>query len=444
MSSALPFNPARRFHAIALALVLTSGTGVAQTAAPTSLDELREQNRLLRAQLETQQHQIDELRQQMQQWADQHDSAASAENKAEENSAGDRRLVLSGEVDMVYFSQGRDGLYGKNEFRIDDADFRFEAPLAHDLFFYGELQVAKRESADETFHLGEIYLEYENLSGALGGPDRLVNVRFGRLNIPFGEEYQVRNSLEDPLVTHSLSDVWGTDEGLELYGEYGHASYAAAVQNGGHELSRDDNPDKAVTVRIGYDITPQFHVSASAMRTGKLQSASESAEVWLGNVLLKSAEPSNAINSSSVHQIDLGEVDASYRWKTGHLLGAIGRARYNDNSGLPSSTIHFRYYQIEAVQSITHDFYAALRYSALNADGAGYPLVGLGNFVKYYGVPGVPPQRTAELQRLSVGGGYRFNPSLLLKAEYTYENGELVSGAPRDNHLVSFESALGF
>jgi hypothetical protein len=438
MSFALPFNPARRFHAIALALVLTSGTAFAQTAAPASLEELREQNRLLRAQLETQQQQIDELRQQMQQWADRHDSAAPVENKAEENAAGDRRLVVSGEVDMVYFSQGRDGLYGQNEFRIDDADFRFEAPIAHDIFFYGELQAAKRESADETFHLGEIYLEYENLSGALGGPDRLVNVRFGRVNIPFGEEYQVRNPLEDPLITHSLSDVWGTDEGLELYGEYGHASYAAAVQNGSHPATRDYNGDKALTLRIGYDITPRLHVSASAMRTGKLQSANETSEVWLGNVLLKN------VDGSSVHQVDLGEIDASYRWKTGHLLGAIGGARYNDNSGLPSSTIHFRYYQIEAVQSITHDFYAALRYSALNADGAGYPLVGLGNFVRYYGVTGVPPQKTAELQRLSVGGGYRFNPSLLLKAEYTFENGELVSGAPRDNHLLSFESALGF
>jgi hypothetical protein len=415
-----------------LALALLSSMAAAQPAVAT-LEQLQEQNRLLRSQLETQQRQIDELRDQMKDLAN-HQSSSTTENRAEENSSGDRRLVLSGEVDMVFFSQGRDGQYRNDEFRVDDADFRFEAPLAHDIFFYSELQIAKRESADDNFHLGEMYLEYENLSGALGGPDRLVNLRFGRVNIPFGEEYQVRNSLEDPLVTHSLSDIWGTDEGVELYGEYGHASYAAAVQNGSSKISHDYNADKSLTLRIGYDITPRVHVSASAMRTGKLSSANEFSEVWLGNNVFRN------IDGSTVHQADLGELDASYHWSGGHLLGAIGRARYEDNSNLPDSTIHFRYYQIEAVQSITHDFYAALRFSSLSADGAGYPIVGLGNFTKYY----LGALRTKDLQRISVGAGYRFNPSLLLKAEYSYEDGELTTGAPRDNHLLSFESALGF
>jgi hypothetical protein len=432
MPSALLTNSARRFPSIALAFALISCSAFAQTS-PAALDELREQNRLLRAQLDTQQHQIDELRSEMKQWSDQHEISAPVEKNSDENRAGDRRLVVSGEVDMVFLSQGRDGLFPKNEFRVDDADFRFEAPIAHDIFFYSELQLSKRES-DDNFHLGEIYLEYENLSGALGGPDRLVNVRFGRVNIPFGEEYQVRNSLEDPLNTHSLSDIWGTDEGIELYGELGHASYAAAVQDGSGQTSNDFNADKALTLRIGYDITPRFHVSGSAMRTGKLQSAAENSEVWFGNVVLRN------VHDSSVHRADFLEADASYRWNNGHILGAIGRAHYGDDSGLAGSDVHFRYYQIEAVQSLTHDFYAALRFSSLTADGVGYPLVGLGNFVKYY----LTSLRTKELERMSIGGGYRFNPSLLLKAEYTYESGELTTGASRDNHLWSFESALGF
>jgi len=434
MSSVFPHESAPWFRPAALALALLSSSAVAQPAA-ASLENLQEQNRLLRSQLDMQQRQIDELRDQMKQLAKSHDTAASTENSPSENAAGDRRLVLSGEVDMAFFSQGRDGQYRNDEFRVDDAFFRFEAPVAHNLFFYGELQLTRREAADETFHLGEMYLEYENLSGALGGADRLVNVRFGRVNIPFGEEYQARNSLEDPLVTHSLSDIWGTDEGLELYGEYGHASYAAAVQNGSSKTMRDYNADKALTLRIGYDITPQIHVSASAMRTGKLQSLNEPiSEVWFGNGLFRN------VDGSTVHQANLGELDASYHWSSGHLLGAIGRARYSDNSNVPNNAIHFRYYQIEAVQSVTHEFYTAVRFSELSADGAGYPIAGIGNFAKYF----LGTLRTKDLQRLSVGGGYRFNPSLLLKAEYTYENGELVNGAPRDNHLFSFESALGF
>ncbi len=432
MSFVFPANSSRWFRPVALILALASAS--AQTSS-SALQDLQEQNRLLRAQLDTQQRQIDDLRTQMKAFADQHDNSATAssEHDSAENKSGDHHLVLSGEVDMVFFSQGRDGQYRNNEFRVDDADFRFEAPLAHDIFFYSELQIAKRESGDEYFHLGETYLEYENFSGALGGPDRLINVRFGRVNIPFGEEYQVRNSLEDPLVTHSLSDIWGTDEGLELYGEFGHASYAAAVQNGSSKVTRDYDSDKALTLRIGYDITPKIHVSASAMRTGRLQSVNENSEVWIGNAVFRN------VDGSSVHQAELGEIDASYHWNGGHLLGTLGRARYSDNASF-DSTIHFRYYQIEAVQSITHEFYAALRYSGLSADGAGYPLTGLGNFSKYF----LGTLRTKDLQRLSIGAGYRFNPSLLLKTEYSYENGELTSGAPRDNHLVSFESALGF
>ena len=41
------------------------------------------------------------------------------------------------------------------------------------------------------------------------------------MNLPFGEEYQVRNAIDNPLVTHSLSDVWGIDEGVQVYGTLG-------------------------------------------------------------------------------------------------------------------------------------------------------------------------------------------------------------------------------
>jgi hypothetical protein len=51
---------------------------------------------------------------------------------------------------------------------------------------------------------------------------------------------------------------------------------------------------------------------------------------------------------------------------------------------------------------------------------------------------------TTDLQRLSLGGGYRFNRSLVLKVDYTIEDGELATGVSRDTHTFSFESALGF
>jgi len=71
-------------------------------------------------------------------------------------------------------------------------------------------------------------------------------------------------------VTHSLEDLWGVDEGLELYGSFGKVSYAVAVQNGGVPGARDYNSDKSVAGRISYDPNRWLHLSVSAMRTGDL------------------------------------------------------------------------------------------------------------------------------------------------------------------------------
>jgi hypothetical protein len=39
---------------------------------------------------------------------------------------------------------------------------------------------------------------------------------------------------------------------------------------------------------------------------------------------------------------------------------------------------------------------------------------------------------TDELRRTSVGLGYRFGPSLVLKTEYAWERGRTVTGVTRD------------
>jgi hypothetical protein len=296
--------------------------------------------------------------------------------------------------------------------------------------------MAKRESADENFHLGEFYFEFEDISGAWGGPNRLVNARVGRMDIPFGEEYQVRNPLTNPLVTHSLSDIWGTDEGIELFGEFGRSSYAFAVQNGSSMTMGDYNSDKSLTFRYGFDVTPKFHVSASAMRTGKLDSVREStSEVWIGNALFRNIGSA----ASTVHQAELGELDAIYRWSGGQLMVAAGRARYRDDDRSANNTRHFSYYQAEAMQHLTREWYAAARFSTLSVD-RGYPLVGIGNFGQYFG----GPLHTKSMQQMTLGAGYRFNRSLVLKLDYTFEDAKLTTGASRDTRMLSFESAIGF
>src|SRR5690606_9146861 len=97
------------------------------------------------------------------------------------------------------------------EFRPDEARLFAEVQLWRNVFVLTELNLVTREEPDEFFTLGELYVDFENVSG-LWGSDNLVNVRLGRFYIPFGEEYTVRNPVLNPLISHSLSDIWGVDE----------------------------------------------------------------------------------------------------------------------------------------------------------------------------------------------------------------------------------------
>src|SRR5207249_4163581 len=121
-----------------------------------------------------------------------------------------------------------------------------------DVYFFGELNLMTRETSDLELKLGELYLDFENVS-KLWNRERMLNVRAGRMYIPFGEEYLVRYAIDNPLISHSLSDLWGVDEGLELYGNIGKVSYVVAVQSGGPSGGRDYTADKSVAGRISFD-----------------------------------------------------------------------------------------------------------------------------------------------------------------------------------------------
>ena len=100
-------------------------------------------------------------------------------------------------------------------------------------------------------------------------------------------------------VSHSLSDLWGIDEGLELYGGIGPLSYVAAVQNGGPSILHDSNDDKSVAARISYDPAKWLHVSVSGMRTGDLKAPGDYwSAMWFANGWFL---PSASTNTTKYH-----------------------------------------------------------------------------------------------------------------------------------------------
>jgi hypothetical protein len=428
---------------LATAFALLSGSlGVSAFGQDSVEDRLRlltEQNRLLQAQVQAQQKQLDAFAEQLKEVRlgdERHEQqlrdlragpAPAAGSSAVARREGDVRL--SGEIGLGLFRTGAAGSFPKSTFRVDDAKIFVEAPVIKDTYFFGEVDLMTREGDSSYFELGELYLDLENVSGRLGGPARLLNVRVGRVYSPFGEEYSARSALADPLISHSLADIWGVDAGVEAYGSAGAWHYAVAVQNGGNNVLHDYNADKAVVARVGWDPAQWLHVSTSVMRTGDLRVGTTAApgdfssSLWFGNGFFRAIGAGRATDFSA----DLWEGDAVARWKGGHLGLSAGAANYRDNdlTADNSRLLHFGF--VEAAHAFTEEWFAAARYSWIDVP-RGYPLVGWGNFGRYF----FAPPLTTALRRMSLGFGYRLGPPLVLKLEYTWEAGRMTSGARRD------------
>lgn len=420
-------------------LVLAGGVLRAEDAASVDgrLRELAEQNRRLQEQVAGQQRMIESLAAKLAEIQKNGDLQARQLQELREGGAGpateriapsfkrEQEVRLSGEAGLAFFNTGPAGQFPKAEFRVDDARLTVEAPVTKDVYFLGEFNLLTREANDENFHLGELYVDFENVSGRLGGPDRLLNVRAGRVYIPFGEEYLGRGPVENPLISHSLSDVWGVDEGVEVYGGLGRFQYALAIQNGGTSRLHDFNADKAVTARVGWEAAGWLHVSASAMRTGELATVADNlSEVWFGNGFIRAL---GAAKTTGKFWASFYEGDATAQWKGGHATAALGRVDFNDSDTTADNSRRMRYGYLEAMQNITGRLYGAVRYSEIRAPN-GYPLAGWGNLGRYFFAPSL----TEELKRLSLGVGYRFGPPLVLKVEYSREWGRQTNGATRD------------
>jgi hypothetical protein len=409
------------------------------------LRQLREQNTKLEQQLQKQQSLIEVLSHKVgdlervqptttpePQAAGQMDEALPVKSSS---GFGLGRLNISGEGGVGFFHSGTEGAYPHGEFRLDEARLFIEAPVVDQVYFYGELNLATREEPDVQLRVGELYVDFENVSG-LWNQDRLLNVRAGRIYIPFGEEYLTRYAIDNPFISHSISDLWGVDEGLELYGRAGKFSYVAAVQNGGIPDTEDFTSDKSLAGRIGYDPTPWLHLSASGMRTGEIDVRQDQlSAMWFGGGFFRSLGSA----ATTRFQAELAEGDIRVQIPHGHLAAIGGYSHYHDNDPAGNNQRDTYYYSIEGVHDLIGKFYGGARFSQMLSQ-RGFPIVGNGDFGDYF-----IDSLTTDLWRLSLDVGYRWNQNLLLKAEYTFERGTTVSGANRnDEDVFAVEAAFKF
>ena len=428
-------------------MLLIGGPSIAHAQAVDAAEvrQLIEENHRLQAQVAEEAKTIEALRQRVeaidQTGVKNREDLASLRSQisgdssggAPKAAAGEQAVRISAEVGFAFFMSGSDGNFANGEFRVDDAKVFLEAPVWKNVFFHSELDLITREASDNGFHLGEIYADVEDLPGGL-------SLRFGRTYTPFGEEYQERGVLENDLISHSVADIWGMDEGLEVFGQTGQWSYIAAVQDGGINTLRNFHPNKSVAGRLGFDPAKWLHLSASAMRTGRLSTSGDQlSALWFGNGFF------HALGSTATTQYfwaDLFELDGTVRWKTGHIEAMAGAVRFDDNNATlgAKDARHMTYYSVEARQNLTDPLYAAVRYSTVRVPG-GYMLEGQGTAAEYF----FSGTSSRDLSRVSAGLGYQFGPPLVLKVEFSPEWGQTTKGANRnEENLFSTELGLKF
>jgi hypothetical protein len=438
-----------------VALLLASRTPAkgAEAGADPSLRQLQQQNEALQRQLHQQQELINELSRKLsglektveQQKAASPSSSPSPSAKAilEEEAASRHaesflplKVRINGEGAVGYFDSQANGQFPNHEFRVDEAKLFVETPIWNDVYFFSEINLFTREISGATLQAGELYVDFENLS-KLWKQDRQLNLRAGRFDIPFGEEYLTRDAIDNPLISHSIVDLWGVDEGVEAYGSIGKVSYVVALQNGGNNASHDFDSDKSVALRLGGDPAPWLHLSASAMRTGDLDAGNDqTSELWLGPGLVYSL----GSPSTTRFHANLLEGDVHLKFARTTVKSAGGVLEYDDNDPVANNRRHVYYYSVEGLQKLYRGLYAAVRWSQFFAPD-GFPVAGIGSADKFVWSGDL----TKDLWLLSLGLGYRWSDHLVLKGEYSFQQGELLDGTPRRHeNMFALNAAFAF
>lgn len=409
------------------------------TSEEEQIQELQKQNALLEKQLQKENQSLQTLTEKVEQLeaTNAAQQNASAENAAPPAPTGYNlgKVNVGAEGAVAFFDTGSEGFTPHTDFRVDEARLFVQAPIWKEVYFSGEVDLATRESDSLSVQAGEVYLDCEDLSD-LWGRDGQLNLRVGHINIPFGEEYLTRYAIDNPLITHSVTDLWGFDNGVELYGDLGKFNYVVAVQNGsGRNGVQDFTGDKSVAGRIGFDPNKHWHFSVSAMRTGDISVQNDfMSAIWFGNGFFQSLGGPQ----TTLFHVNLVEGDITARWASGHITAFGGYGRYDDNDPAANNARDIFYYSVEGVQNLPAKFYTAVRFSQAFSN-KGIPIVGLGNPGDYFSAV------TSELWRLSLGLGYRFSDNLLIKTEYAFEGGRDVDGENRDyENFFGTEAAFQF
>jgi len=337
---------------------------------------------------------------------------ADLEKKLEEREAASsvsaafpgEKLKIDGRVFTGIFDTGDGGGSPNWSTNISDAKLRFTFRPSSSITVVNRFSVAGATAGD---------LDYLYVDWALPN----TTLRVGQRKVDFGQETWQDNSVENMLVSASISHVSGQATGIALVGKLGSTKtsplYEVGFMNGPKGVMVRPNNSLPFNAKIGAAVADNVFASVSHFNSGDLGSGDKSA-VSVGEV-------SDAPAGATEWKRTLWELDLRYNYGTNGIrpmipsgnppkimLGATYGAFADNAVGVPDRDGQFWF--VEGVYSLNDRVYAAARYSAVDLDNG--ILAALGK----------SPVAVNSYKRTSIGLGYRLTDLTHLKTEYSFND----------------------
>lgn len=314
-------------------------------------------------------------------------------------------IKMSGRFAAGYFDSQKAGSFSDGTWAAPDAKLRFDIQpdKINTIVMRGSFNNGKFNEVDY------LYVDSVGFLPFLEDKPFTLSSRLGKFKLDYGEETWSDNPVESTLISNSIGNATGVDEGWQLFGTVGKEKkikYSASVSNG-TDSTGDNNPSKAFAGKIGVTPFDPIYLSASYYNSGDLETD-------------KSAYKIAGLNSVGKGVTDwkrsMWEVDAridlwkgtkpldppAYNDSKVFVRGAYGQFSDELTGG---SDRDGDYGFVEGTWNICPKFYTSGRWSVVDLDSGTASLQGA----------------VAEwAQRWSLGGGFRLTDAAIIKAEYSW------------------------
>jgi hypothetical protein len=359
------------------------------------------------------------------------------------------RVRIGASGNAGYYGGQRNSGFDPDSFLVWDARLFVDAALGEDV------RVAEREifrNLGFSFEwnlvrLGEIENDvgdfYVDFQGFMARD--WLNFQVGRFQIPVGEAYlrYGRGYADKPFVSNSFGPWWW-DEGVRLYGSdrEDRLGWVASISDGDTPFNADSDGDKQVTLKLFWRPSPWLYLSASALRSGEIGSASSPAmgALWLGETWARAFGAGTGVPSfqggvevpDGPNQLDetwLAAGDAVVELQD-RLRLWLAYGRYSIESAGDSSYDRVLHYWIAELllrgawaSEVLRPFYVGVRANALGSwdSGEGYLLDSQWRSTLGFNME--------SLSAYSAVAGWELTQNLRLRAEFTHRDIGLVGGA---------------